>query len=85
MKNGYIKNPTQEESILELLRERGEKGAYAWEFTMTKPMGGLGIMQYNARIFGLRKKGYEIDNVTPGFFILKKDIQFDEHGQGKIL
>jgi len=85
MKNGYLKSPTQEELILQLLRERGEKGAYAWEFTMTKPMGGLGTQQYNARIWGLRKKGYVIENKVPGLFVLTHDIQFDEHGQSTFL
>lgn len=80
----YISKPTQEERILNLLRQRGPEGAYVYEFMTPRP-SGLGIAQYNARIFGLRKKGYVIENKTPGHFILTHDIQFDEYGQGKIL
>ena len=63
----YIPNKTQEERILDLLKERGELGAYAWEFT-----GQLRIMQYNARVFGLRKKGYNILNQDKCHFVLKQ-------------
>lgn len=80
----YREKPTQEQRILDLLRKRGEKGAFVYEFMMPRP-NGLGIAQYNARIWGLRKKGYVIDNKTPGHFVLTYDIQFDENGQGKIL
>jgi hypothetical protein len=80
----YQERPTQEQRILNLLRERGSKGAYVYEFMTPRP-NGLGIAQYNARIFGLRKKGYVIENKIPGYFILREDIKFDETGQGKIL
>lgn len=66
---GYVKNNSQEGRILKLLRERGEAGAMVYELVGPKP-DGLGISQYNARIYGLRKKGYVITNVTPGHFIL---------------
>ncbi len=80
----YKENLTQEQRILNLLRDRGKAGVYVYEFMTPRPQG-LGIAQYNARLFGLRKKGYIIENVVPGHFILTKDIQFEENGQGKIL
>jgi hypothetical protein len=67
---GYQKKPTQEQRILKLLRDRGKSGAYVWEFMMPSNQGGLGIAQYNARIYGLRKKGFKIENKTPGHFVL---------------
>ena len=69
----YQKRPTQEQRILKLLRERGEHGVRVWELMAPRPQG-LGIAQYNARIFGLRKRGYNITNKEPGHFILEKDI-----------
>lgn len=69
----YKENSTQEERILELLKERGEEGAFVYEFMIPRNKGGLGIAQYNARIYGLRKKGYNIKNKTPGHFVLVED------------
>jgi hypothetical protein len=71
---GYIKNPTQEQRILDLLRERGSQGVMVYEFMMPRP-NGLGIAQYSARIWGLRKKGYDIRNTKPGHFILVEEDQ----------
>lgn len=71
MKN-YNENPTQEQRILDLLKERGSQGAYIWEFMTPRNRGGLGIAQYSARIFGLRKKGYKIVNKEPGHFVLEE-------------
>lgn len=71
---GYVKNDSQEGRILNLLRERGNAGAFVYEFMMPRP-GGLGIAQYSARIFGLRGKGYEIVNTHPGHFILIEEGQ----------
>lgn len=62
----YKPNQTQEERILELLRERGHRGVYAWEIPAQ-----LHILQYNARVFGLRKKGHEIIN-NKGLFVLQE-------------
>jgi len=81
---GYEKRPTQEQRILDLLRDQGKAGAYVYEFMTPRP-NGLGIAQYNARIFGLRKKGYVIENKTPGHFVLTEDIEFDENGQRKLV
>lgn len=70
----YTKRPTQEQRILKLLQERGSQGVYAYELTNTdfmKDRGGA-VMQYNARIYGLRKKGHDIENTTPGHFVLHK-------------
>ncbi len=61
----YLKMPTQEQRILNLLKQRGTQGVYAWEIT-----GDLHILQYNARIFGLREKGHNIENKKPGHFVL---------------
>lgn len=65
----YKEDKTQEQRILNLLREKGLQGVYVYEFMAPRPQG-LGIAQYNARIFGLREKGYNIKNTTPGHFIL---------------
>jgi hypothetical protein len=79
---GYLKEPTQEERILDLLRARGGVGVYVYEIMAPRPQG-LGIAQYNARIYGLRKKGFNIINKEPGHFVLKEnDFQFKENGQG---
>lgn len=69
----YKPNKTQEQRILDLLKERGKEGAFIWDFIMPRNRGGLGIAQYNARIYGLRKKGYLIKNVEPGHFVLEKE------------
>jgi hypothetical protein len=69
----YIEKPTQENLILELLKERGEAGAYVYEFMTPRSKGGLGIAQYSARIWGLRKKGYNIVNVKKGLFVLQAE------------
>jgi lysozyme family protein len=75
----YIRKPTQEDRILELLRLRGRNGVESWEIPTH-----LHILQYNSRIFGLRKKGYIIDNINDRFY-LKFDPQFDKSGQGRFL
>lgn len=67
----YIEDRTQEQRILDLLTQRGERGVEVWEFMLPRPQGGCGIAQYNARIFGLRKKGYLIINQPKGHFVLK--------------
>jgi len=56
---GYIKNNSQEDRILRLLRERGSIGVMVYELITPRPEG-LGISQYNARIYGLREKGFNI-------------------------
>ena len=73
MKQKYIKLNAQEQRILNLLREKGSQGAYVYEFTTSRPKG-LGVSQYNARIWGLRRKGHDIKNTTPGHFVLAGDI-----------
>jgi len=64
MKTNYIKKPTQEERILKFLQQRGEIGVSSWEFT------DMGILQYNARIWGLRQKGHDIVNVKKNLYML---------------
>lgn len=69
----YQKRPTQEQRILDLLKERGGKGVAVWEFMLPRNQGGLGVAQYNARVYSLRKKGYDIKNTKPGHFVLKTE------------
>lgn len=64
----YKEDLTQEQNILQLLKERGSKGVYIYEMMTPKPHG-LGIAQYNARIKGLRDKGHDIRNVKEGHFV----------------
>lgn len=66
----YIKRPSQEQRILNFLRKRGSKGIFVYELMLPRNRGGLGIAQYNARIWGLRQKGYIIENKKPGHFVL---------------
>lgn len=77
----YIENPTQEQRIIDLLRDRGSQGVDVWEFMLPRPKGGLGIAQYNARIWGLRQKGFVIENNPIGHFILKFDPEIQKEGQ----
>ena len=69
----YKEDLTQEGRILSLLKERGSAGVYAWEIPAT-----LHILQYNARIFGLRRKGYNIVNKERGHFVLQEPEPFQE-------
>lgn len=71
----YIEDKTQEERILDLLRRKGSDGVFVWEFMIPRNQGGLGIAQYNARIWGLRKKGYNIVNKEPGHFVLIESVK----------
>lgn len=72
--NGYIKNNSQEDRILRLLRERGNRGVMVYELIAPRPEG-LGCSQYGARIYGLREKGFNIINETPGHFILDETVE----------
>jgi hypothetical protein len=72
--NEYQERPTQEKRILDLLRERGKDGAYVFEFMTPQPKG-LGIAQYGARIWSLRKKGLNIMNTEAGHFVLLEKDQ----------
>jgi hypothetical protein len=74
---------TQEDQILKLLKERGERGAYAYEMTNTDFMRDRGgaIMQYGRAIHTLRHKmGYNIVNKKRGWFVL-----VEEKGQVALL
>lgn len=93
MMTNYRKRPTQEQRILELLRKRGSAGAFVYEFMTPVNQGGLGIAQYNARIWGLRQKGYVIKNKKLGHFVLVEDVDilaesggmFDEKDDGQTM
>ena len=67
----YKPNGTQEQRILDLLVERGSTGVNAWEIP-----NNLKILQYNARIFGLRRKGYDIRNINGKFYLHTEPVQF---------
>jgi hypothetical protein len=54
MKEKYIEKPTQEQRILDLLR--WNKHRWVWVHRFMR----LWIAQYNARIFWLRRKWYQI-------------------------
>jgi hypothetical protein len=68
----YIENNTQEGRILRRLREAGRQGVPAYEFAMPRPQGGEGILQYNARVFGLRNKGFNIINKDSVFYLVEE-------------
>ena len=72
------KKLTQAQRILNLLKERGNDGAFVYEFMLPRPQG-LGIAQYNARIFELRREGYniinKIDNNGHNYFVLQEEDQ----------
>ena len=71
----YTEKPTQEQRILNLLRERGDQGVMVYEIMTPRPYG-LGIAQYSARIWKLRQRGYDIECVKPGHFVLhSKPVQ----------
>ena len=59
---------TQANSILEYLKDHRE-GAYVYELIAPRP-NGLGCAQYNASIYELRRKGYDIRNDRIGHFYL---------------
>lgn len=77
----YVANDTQEGRILDFLRERGERGIFVYELMAPKNKGGLGIAQYNARIWSLRRKGYVITNAEPGHFVLAFDVRASKDRQ----
>ena len=62
---------TQAQSILEYLKDHTE-GAYVYELIAPQPHG-LGIAQYNARIYELRRKGYDIRSDRAGHFVLHRE------------
>jgi hypothetical protein len=66
----YEQRSTQENQILDLLTERRGAGVYSYELAEPHPRG-CGILQYNARIYGLRKKGYNIVSDIRGHYVLE--------------
>ncbi len=66
-----IHKQTQTDRILELLRERGNAGIPVWEMIAPRPQG-LGVAQYNARVYELRQKGYEIVNKDNTFYLIEQ-------------
>ena len=69
----YKEDGTQEHRILALLRERQGMGVYAWEI-----MKDLNCLQYNARIWGLRRKGYTILNKENKFRLISEPEPFQQ-------
>ena len=71
----YEQRTTQEQRILDLFTERKGAGVYAYELAEPRPQG-LGILQYNARIYGLRHRGFNIISDYKGHFIIKEEHQY---------
>jgi hypothetical protein len=72
-----IPNKTQAGRILELLRERGSAGIPVYELITPRSMGGQGIAQYNARVYELRQKGFNIVNKDNTFYLIEgSPVQF---------
>ncbi len=66
-----INKPNENARIVRLLKERGSRGAYIYEFMTPRPLGGLGISQYGRAIYHLRHDfGFNIKNIEPGHFVL---------------
>jgi len=63
---------TQQQRILELLQQRGERGLEVFEIMTPRP-DGLGVAQYNSRIKELREQGHNIINTKPGHFMLEEN------------
>ena len=71
-KNMYEQRTTQEQKILDLFAERKGAGVYAYELAEPSPRG-LGILQYNARIYGLRHRGINVVSDHKGHFVIKEE------------
>lgn len=68
----YQPRKTQEQKILDLLRERAGAGVKAWEIPTN-----LHILQYNSRVWGLRRKGFNIINKDNTFYLIEGEpLQF---------
>jgi len=52
------------------------EGLYVYEMMTPQPKG-LGIAQYNARVFELRRKGWDIRNDRRGHFYLHTEPRQD--------
>ena len=63
---------SQHQRLIDLLKIRGDAGIMVYEIMTPRP-NGLGIAQYTARIHELRGKGYKIENVEPGRFVLHQE------------
>ncbi len=75
---------TQKEQLLNLLRNRGRYGVWVYEIITPQPKG-LGIAQYNARVYELRRAGYVIENVEPGLFkLISEPTNYKETGCGQL-
>lgn len=62
---------SQKGRILNLLRERGEQGVKVYELIAPRPEG-LGVAQYNARLYDLRHLGYNIVNTDDKFILVSE-------------
>jgi hypothetical protein len=66
----YEQKSTQENQILDLLTASKGAGVYSYQLATPHPEG-LGILQYNARIYGLRHKGHKIISDRKGHYVLE--------------
>lgn len=73
----YEPRTTQEQEILDLLIARKGAGVYSYELAQPHPEG-LGCLQYNARLYGLRKKGHKIISDRKGHYVLETRPTMDE-------
>lgn len=62
---------TQKQRILNLLKQKRTGGVAVYELTTPRP-NGLGIAQYNARIYDLRNEGYEIESREGKFYLISE-------------
>jgi hypothetical protein len=69
-----VNTQTQKQRLLDFLKKQGEQGALVYQLQAPRP-NGLGLAQYNARIFELRAEGHNIVSIEPGHFVLKERNQ----------
>jgi hypothetical protein len=77
---------TQKQRILQALREHPD-GLPVWMLIMPRPHGGLGVAQYNARIYELRRQGYGIESKNNKFILTyePQSYEVEQTGQYKFI
>jgi hypothetical protein len=83
LKNMYENRTTQESQILDLLISSKGAGVYSYQLAAPVPRG-LGILQYNARIYGLRHKGYKIVSDRKGHYVLEANTVTEKTNESKM-